>query len=150
MKPKRYYVYAGYYEVWISDRILRQPLAYQGWHRTLAAAIRHASRMDPETICFDQSLRREVIDYYGFPEAWNPCLPGTTFFNGKKHSIRRGLTQVTLERMRCAPTLRPCAQDLHDILQLLHLKTGTGLRRLFNIHREDTYCELQEVLAKVS
>ena len=130
MKPKRYYVYAGYYEIWISDRILRQPLAYQGWHRTLAAAIRHAHRMDPE--------------------AWNPCLPGTTFFNGKKHSIRRGLTQVTLERMRCAPSLCPCAQDLHDILQLLHLKTGTGLRRLFNMHGGDTYVELQEALAKVS
>ena len=106
--------------------------------------------MDPEAVCFDQSLRREVIDFHGFPEAWNPCLPGTAFFNGKKHSIRRGLTQVTLERMRCAANSHPGAQDLRDILQLLHLKTGTGLRRLFNIHHEDTYYKLQEALTKVS
>lgn len=59
----RYYIYAGYYEFWISDRKLARPLVYEGWCRTLENAQERCWRMDPDAcICYaDGDVRDEAI-----------------------------------------------------------------------------------------
>lgn len=139
---KKYYVYAGYYEAWITDRILRRPLVYLGSHRTLGAAVRHAERLDPEAILFDESIRDEAERLPGFRSAnpWKETEIPT--FNGSAHSITNGLTPLTGEHFRCAAGSLPDPQDMQDILQWIHHLTGAGIRKLRSRLRGKTYSEL--------
>lgn len=144
---KKYYVYAGYYEIWITDRVLRRPLQYQGWHKCLDAAIRHAGQADPEAVCFDESIRREVLEHFAYchdPLTDEPCP--FAFFDGARYSIANGLTETTGEYFKHAGRYTPRGQDLWDIMQWLHYKTGEGLKKLFLLHGNKTYDELLPVL----
>lgn len=70
---KRYYLYAGYYELWISDRVLGAPLTPISWHESLENAINAAGRYDEDAhIIIDERLRDEIPcfceDWEGTPE----------------------------------------------------------------------------------
>ena len=146
---KRYHVYCGYYEVWISEKILRRPLSHFGWHRTIEAAYAHAERLQPEAICFDTSLRDEAIEKL-FQHCYDPFFdrrPPFPVFNGKKYSIKRGLTALTREYFRVAGDCVPSAQDIWDITQWLHHLTGEGVRKLANLLRGKTFDEIAPFLS---
>lgn len=145
---KRYYVYAGYYEVWISDKVLRRPLMYQGWHKSLDAAIVHAESMEPEAVCFDESLRDEVTAYYEFIP-WDENPDALPFFDGRSYDIRNGLSDLTLEYLKCEACRDtvPSVDDKNDIVSFLKEKTGVGLKRLYAKYRNFTYGQLRGILA---
>lgn len=87
MKTKKYYVYCGYYEIWISDRRLGRPLVYQGWNKTIGAAIDRAERIDEDTtICFDESVAEDALEfYYG---VWEEGVQTVPTFNGEEYEIK--------------------------------------------------------------
>lgn len=70
---KRYYLYAGYYELWISDRKLGAPLTPISWHKSFENAINAAERYDEYAqIIIDERLKGEIPyfceDWEGNPE----------------------------------------------------------------------------------
>lgn len=84
---KKYYIYAGYYELWISERKLTAPLTYIGWCRTLENAIERCHRIDDYAcVHYSEALRDEVVGYF----AW--CGPeeidnGCAFFDSAYYSM---------------------------------------------------------------
>lgn len=59
----KYYLYAGYYELWISNKRLRAPLALISWHKSLEAAQRAAEKYDDwATVILDADLLPEIED----------------------------------------------------------------------------------------
>lgn len=60
-KPKTYYLYAGYYELWISPKKLGAPLVLISSHRTQKKAQRAAERYDDWAhIIWDADLADDV------------------------------------------------------------------------------------------
>ena len=45
---RKFYLYAGYYELFISNRPLRRPYSFISWHKSLDAAQRAAEKFDPD------------------------------------------------------------------------------------------------------
>lgn len=79
---KKYYLYAGYYELWISDRVLGAPLTLISWHKSLENAANAAERYDEDAaIIIDERLKEE-IPYFGEDWKGNPeYLFNTTAMN---------------------------------------------------------------------
>ena len=130
---KRYYLYAGYYEIWISDKILRQPLTPLSWHKTLRAAVRHAEKIDPDaTLCFDRSLMHEVREEFALLP-WQERDDFFPLFNGENYDIRKGLSDLTVEKMThpCTRDCRVNHDDVVDIARFLQVKTNRPFKRLY-------------------
>lgn len=45
---RKFYLYAGYYELFISNRPLRRPYSFISWHKSLDAVQRAAEKFDPD------------------------------------------------------------------------------------------------------
>lgn len=57
----RYYLYAGYYELWISPKRLGAPLTPISWHKSLEAAEKAAERYDEyATVIYDAELANDL------------------------------------------------------------------------------------------
>lgn len=48
MKRKKVYLYAGYYEMYITDRPLDRPYSLISWHYSVEAAARRAEKEHPD------------------------------------------------------------------------------------------------------
>ena len=56
-KTTKYYLYAGYYEFWISTKELCAPLTLISWHRSIEAAERMAEKEDDlANIIYDSDI----------------------------------------------------------------------------------------------
>ena len=56
-KTTKYYLYAGYYEFWISTKELCAPLTLMSWHRSIQAAERRAEKEDDlANIIYDSDI----------------------------------------------------------------------------------------------
>ena len=136
----KYYVYAGYYEIYVSDRPLRRPLMFQGWHKSLERALEHADSFDV-SVLYDESILDECCAYYGSdPEDFDS-------FDGAEYSIENGFTDFTKGCFDLCGNTVPGGQDRNDIFEWLHWKTGLGLRKLIRLHGDKTYDELRPVIA---
>lgn len=130
---KRYYLYAGYYELWISDKILRRPLTPLGWHKSLRAAVRHAEKSDPDaTLCFDRSLMHEVREEFAYLP-WQERDDFFPFFRGENYDIRKGLSDLTVESLTlpCTGDCRVSPEDTTDIARFLQTKTKRSYNSLY-------------------
>lgn len=139
----KYRLYAGYYELWISTRVLRRPLLELSSHRSLAAAIRAAERTDPDAdLCFDESIREEAEAYYIDEFGLGPEDIGLVTFDGGELDISRGLSELTLDNLGRGLDCKVSPHDLRDIVNYLHAKTRQGARRLSALCAGRTYRDL--------
>lgn len=62
-KTQWIYLYAGYYELWISDKVLTKPLTLISRHKTIEAAERAAERFDSDAyLAYDKDIAH-LSDY---------------------------------------------------------------------------------------
>lgn len=61
---KKYYVFAGYYELILSDRKLEKPYIFLSWHKSLEKAVFAATKFDsePNFVFSSEEVRNEYID----------------------------------------------------------------------------------------
>ena len=121
---KAIYVYFGYYEAWISDRILRAPLILHSVHKSLEKAIDEAERADV-SVCIDRSLESEareilmskwdIVDEYDFRFPF-------TVFDGMEHALERGLSERTEDNLRRRLPCVPVGLDIDNLVRFLSMK----------------------------
>ncbi len=138
MARKTFYLYAGYYELFLSDRPLRCPLTLQSKHKSIGGAVRKAESYD-DTIHADERLAPDLHDYYG------DYIP-IHMMKLDKYSIERGYTAYTGMHFRLCPDAKPVGQDWNDLMQWIAHLTGTDVRKAVSLHGEKTYGELRSVL----
>ena len=139
----KYRLYAGYYELWITTRVLRRPLLELSSHRSLAAAVRKAESIDPDAaICFDESLREEAEVHYIDEFGLSPEDIRVATFDGAEYDIARGLSELTLDNLRQGFDCKASPHDLRDIMNYLHAKTRQAARRLSALCAGRTYRDL--------
>lgn len=140
---KKYYLYAGYYKLYITDKLLRRPYTLLSTHRSFPAAWKAAEKKDPEEGVFvDMSLRNDSTALFHMASNAMPV------FDGKSRSIENGLSDYTLDRAFDTPDCQPTAQCLTDYTHLLHVKGGLSLRRSRSLCQGKTYRQLDELLKK--
>lgn len=63
-EKKTYYVYAGYYELIISDKQLEKPYIFLSWHKSLKNAVFAATKYDSEVnlVFGTAEIRKDYID----------------------------------------------------------------------------------------
>jgi hypothetical protein len=68
LKPKKYFLYTGYYELIISDKELGRPYGYVSWHWVLENAFKAAERYDPDAnlVFGTEEIRNRYFEYVGF------------------------------------------------------------------------------------
>lgn len=143
----KYRLYAGYYELWISTRVLRRPLVAVSSHRSLAAAVQAAERFDPDAaICFDESLREEAGVYYIDEFGLGPEDLRLVTFDGKEYDVALGLSDVTLDNLRRGFDRKASPCDLRDIVNYLHARTRQAARRLTALCEGRTYRDLLPIV----
>ena len=138
----KYYVYAGYYEIYVTNRPLRRPLMLQGWHKSLEKALEHAESFDV-SVLYDRSILEDCCNHYG---AFSDEFEEYTF-DGAEYSIENGFTSHTEDCFRVCGDKVPGGQDRTDIFEWLRCKTGLSLRKLIRLHGDKTYDELRPVIA---
>lgn len=144
---KKYYLYAGYYELWISDRILRRPFILLSTHFSFDAAYDAAERYDTDACkCYDTSIRKDAEAHFEY--AGSDAIRQMPFFDGSAYSIERGLTDYTLENARICPDYQPTPQCLTDYINLLHVKGGLPLRRSRRLCAQKTYRQLGDLVSR--
>lgn len=138
---KKYYLFAGYYELWITDRVLRRPLLLISTHFSFEKAFQAAERYDEEaSMCYDTSIRSDVEAYFAHVDS--EVISRMPFFDGSDYSIEHGLTDYTVEAVKACPQLQPTAQCLSDIINFLHAKGSVSLRKARALCQGKTYGEL--------
>lgn len=138
---RKYYLYAGYYELWITDKVLRRPLTLISTHRSFRTAYEAAWKFDEDAnICYDTSIREDVGAYFSWLES--DRINDMPFYDGTKYNIENGLTGYTLEGIKLCPDLAPTSQCLSDIINYLHAKAGVSLRRAHALCEGKNYGQL--------
>lgn len=87
MKQKKYYIYAGYYELWISDIKLGCPLTYISSAYSLEDAQAQCEKYDLDAeICYSKSLKSELREQYDHldDEDFESSFP---FFNEQEYKL---------------------------------------------------------------
>lgn len=85
MKRKKYYIYAGYYELWISDIKLGRPLTYMGFAYSLENAQLRCEKIDPDVcVCYSESLKDEVGSMFYWIEDIDNAFP---FYNEQEYKL---------------------------------------------------------------
>lgn len=140
---RKFFLYAGFYEMLITDRRLRRPYSLVSTHRSLEAAEEAARRNDPDqTTVYDQNIKKDVAEAYPMLEDIN-ILP---FFDGGESAIEKGLSDYTLERLRRKYDCKATFLCLCDIAAWLALKTGRAMRTISKQIAEMTYAQLYEIV----
>ena len=154
---RKYYVYAGYYELWITDKILRRPMVYISWHTSLENAIETAETFDPDAaVCLDKDLKDEYISLMSSrlehlsTENFDKYIEETAFFNGNDYCIKDGLAECTLICLckRCNCKLN--THDAVDIANWIQTKTGKPAKRIYSLLVNKTYEETANYLKSIN
>lgn len=63
-EKKRYFLYAGYYELIISDKKLDKPYIFLSWHKSLKNTVFAATKYDSEVnlVFGSEEIRKDYID----------------------------------------------------------------------------------------
>lgn len=151
---RKYFLYAGYHELWISEKQLGRPLTYIGYARTLSGAIAKAQRYDPDVcVCFDRSLRAELKEYYEEQdficdeETVNKLMDESYFLNGDKYDLGKGICELTAECLKNKFEIRLSFPDIREIAMFLHYKTKESFR---NITRKITGRTYRDVYPRMA
>lgn len=148
---RKFYLYAGYYELLITDRRLGRPFLLLSTHRRLNTAIKTAKRNDPDAnIVFDNSIKDEAVDNFidenGDYLEEQEILSCLTFFDGSAYDPTKRLTQYTVDRLRHQFDSKATFQCVQDITAFLAAKTGKAFRTLWGHLYGKTYKELYKEL----
>ena len=155
---RTFYLYAGYYELYITDRRLSRPYLLVSTHRRFDTAKKAAVHYDPDVhIIYDNSVKEEYINDFikengpYFEES--EILGFTTFFDGADYDPTKRLTQYTVDRLRHQFDSKATFQCVQDITAFLAAKTGKAFRtlwgRLYGKTYKELYTELQPYWASV-
>lgn len=148
---RKFYLYAGYYELYITDRRLSRPYLLVSTHRRFDTAKKAAVHYDPDAhIIYDNSVKEQYID--DFIQEYGPyfdeseILGFATFFDGADYDPAKRLTKYTVERLERQFDSKATFQCVQDITAFLVAKTGKAFRTLWNKLYGKTYKELFPVL----
>ena len=140
---RKFFLYAGFYEMLITDRRLRRPYSLVSTHRSLEAAEAAAKRFAPDkTVVYDQSIKNDVYNTY----PWIEDIDNLPFFNGGESAIEKGLSDYTLERLRRKYDCKATFLCLCDIAAWLAIKTGRAMRTISKQIAEMTYAQLYQLV----
>ena len=148
---RTFYLYAGYYELLITDRRLGRPFLLLSTHRQFNTALKAAKHNDPDAnLVYDKSVKKDAInnfieengDYLEMEEILS-CL---TFFDGSAYDPTKRLTQYTVDRLERQFDCKATFQCVQDITAFLAAKTGKAFRTLWNNLKGKTYKELYKEL----
>lgn len=152
---KSYFVYAGYYELLITDKTLSRPYTLLSAHRTLGKAITTAERYDADAqIIYDRDLREEVVEHFIETCPWialNEPEEEFTFFDGNEVSIAGGLTDVTLQALShpATRTMQPSVPDFTDIVNFIACRTRESVRSLRRRLQGKPYQDLRKEVLRL-
>lgn len=134
-----YKVYAGYYEVYVTTHILRQPFTLLSTHRKLSAALRAAEKHDVNVI-YDTALKDQVADLHTMtPEN----LQWMHFFDGQEQSIDNGLSERTIDKLSRELDMRPSAADFIDMANYKAHRDKISTRKALVLLKGLTYAQLK-------
>ena len=148
---RTFYLYAGYYELLITDRRLGRPFLLLSTHRQFNTALKAAKHNDPDAnLVYDKSVKKDAIN--NFIEENGDCLEMEeilsclTFFDGSDYDPTKRLTQYTVDRLRNQFDSKATFQCVQDITAFLAAKTGKTFRTLWGHLYGKTYKELYKEL----
>ena len=143
---KKYRLYAGYHELWITEKQLGRPLIPLSWHKSLFNAIKAAVKEDnAAVICFDRSLKKEVMKHYGLTE--ENVMTQVPFFNGKEYDVTKRISPVTEDNLKRQLDCNISYHDARDIVFFLRSKTKKTLKTLIDTVKGHTYKQVFPVIA---
>ena len=88
MKRQKIYLYAGYYEMYITDTPLKAPYSLISWHYSVDAAWRAAERAHPDdNYFFKTNLFPEDLDFVREDFAWHGKEMPTADIQGQNFYI---------------------------------------------------------------